>query len=419
MKTRPTRLMALAASAFLLAGVAFATPAGASVPKGAAPSAADTGAVAAAVRAYQASYPQMSDASARQAFAQQVDRKKVYERISADASTYGGAWFDPPTGVMHLATTTKAAASVAAKAAQELGIRAETHVVGRTWAELERQAGALRTGTDGLAKAAKGQVGIDVKTNSVVVAVPAGTLTTARTAAPAGVSVIADPNIQTEADAGCTSRLDCDWTVRAGAVLRYNGSGTCSVGFTARNASAQRFVYTAGHCNSGGGTWSTGAQSIGPMTNSLQSGAIDAGIIRVDNSWFQYDSGGEIYIEDADRSIALNYVAPTTGYLLVGETVCLSANFTEINGPNYCGTIGSTSDASVLGMVRVDGFDSCGGDSGGGWYWLGSATYRVAYGIHSRSDIGCHGDSGGSRSWFGSIPLVTPLWGLTIETRAS
>ncbi|MFI6763643.1 S1 family peptidase [Micromonospora sp. NPDC050417] len=417
MNTRPIRLMAVAASAVLLAGVAFAAPAGAREAKSA--PAADTGAVAAAVRAYQSSYPQMSTAAARAAFAQQLDRKKVYERVAADTATYGGAWFDPPTGLMHLSATTSAAASAAAKAAKDLGVRAETHVVSRSWAQLEQQAAALRAGTDGLARAAKGQVGIDVKTNSVVVAVPTGTLSTARTAAPAGVSVIADPNIQTEADAGCTSRLDCDWTVRAGAVLKYNGSGTCSVGFTARNASAQRFVYTAGHCNSGGGTWSTGAQNIGPMTNSLQSGAIDAGIIRVDNSWFQYDSGGEIYAENANHSVALNYVAPTTGYLLVGETVCLSANFTEINGPNYCGTIGSTSDAAVLGMVRVDGFDACGGDSGGGWYWLSSATYRVAYGIHSRSDAGCHGSSGGTRSWFGSIPLVTPLWGLTIETRAS
>jgi len=150
-----------------------------------------------------------------------------------------------------------------------------------------------------------------------------------------------------------------------------------------------------------------GWYSIGPMDSSRNSGAIDASIIRVTNSWFTGDLGGEIYLEgDSDRSVDVDSVAPTLSYIWAGDTVCLSANYTSPNGPNYCGVVGTNSDAAVRGMVRVDGLDACPGDSGGGWYWLTSSGTRVAYGLHSRSDTGCHGDQGGSRSWFSAMPTV-------------
>ena len=41
----------------------------------------------------------------------------------------------------------------------------------------------------------------------------------------------------------------------------------CSIGFTARNSSNTRYVYTAGHCSTGNGVnWGIGAQNIGPMS---------------------------------------------------------------------------------------------------------------------------------------------------------
>jgi len=92
--------------------------------------------------------------------------------------------------------------------------------------------------------------------------------------------------------------------------------------------------------------------------------------------------------------------------MVAGETVCLSANYTSPSATNPCGILGSNSDASSRGMARVDGVDACGGDSGGGWYWLSSAGNRYAYGIHSRSDTGCHGDAGGNRSWYSAIATV-------------
>jgi streptogrisin C len=81
--------------------------------------------------------------------------------------------------------------------------------------------------------------------------------------------------------------------------------------------------------------------------------------------------------------------------------------------------IGTNSDPNKRGLVRVNGFDACGGDSGGGWYWLTSSGNRIAYGLHSRSSTGCHGSEGGSKSWFTALPVAKfwmPFMG-NVETR--
>jgi streptogrisin C len=194
----------------------------------------------------------------------------------------------------------------------------------------------------------------------------------------------------------------------------------CSVGFTARNASNTRFVYTAGHCSTGIGiNWGTGAQNIGPLSAAMDSGAVDASVIQVTNSWFTGDTGGEIYTSNASHTAPVVGVAPTVTYMVAGETVCLSANFTNPAGDNMCGVLGTNSDAGVRGMARVDGLDACGGDSGGGWYWYSNSGNRYAYGIHSRSDNGCHGDAGGTHSWFGAIATAKSSFQptLNVETR--
>ncbi len=193
------------------------------------------------------------------------------------------------------------------------------------------------------------------------------------------------------------------------------GNNVCSVGFTGRQTNNQRWVYTAGHCSNGNNvTWGTGGLPIGPMHASINSGVYDAAVIRVTNSWFASDQGGEIY-----KSVFVNGVAPTLSYIVAGETVCLSANYTNPTGGSFCGVVGTNSDPSVRGMVRVNGLDACPGDSGGGWYWLSSTGRRIAYGIHSRSDTGCHGDQRGTRSWFSPLPTIKAGWTpwLNVEVR--
>jgi streptogrisin C len=410
-------------AAVAFTGVAIAALAGSSAVAAAAEKpAADQGApLDVAADTYRQAFPGMSDGAARAAATHEDARKRVHTTLtSEDASTYGGAWFDPPTGVLHVAATTQRTAARAEQLARDLDVEVRTHLVQRSFAELERQATALREGSNVLARNARGQVGIDVEANRVVAAVPASSVRAVRQLRlPSAVSVVADPKLQVEEDAGCTSRSACDWTIRAGAMLwrGSQGNNVCSVGFTARNTANQRFTFTAGHCSNGNGvTWGTGGQYIGPMAASINSGSLDAAIIRVSNPWFTGDLGGEIYAEGAPgRTLPLNGAAPTVSYMLQGERVCLAANFTQPNGGNLCGVIGAVSDPAVLGKTRVDGLDACPGDSGGGWYWLTSTNRRIAYGLHSQSNTGCHVANG--RSWYTPIATARNWSGLNIEVR--
>jgi streptogrisin C len=381
--------------------------------------------IEASIGAYKAAYPKLTDAQARAAATGSDARRAVYDAAAQDSASFGGAWFDPTTGVVNVAGTTDAANSRASALGKRYGVAVRPIKVQRSAAALEAEAARLRAGKGEFGQAAKGNVGVDVTTNEVVVAVPRErrAALAASASRSGGPKVITASSSQPEPDAGCTSRSACDWTIRAGAIMWRTNTSTpwCSVGFTARNSSNTRFVYTAGHCTTGNWvTWGTGAQNIGPMWSSLDSGAIDASIILVNNSWFTGDLGGEIYFEDGGaRTAPVKGVAPSVGYMVAGETVCLAANFTQPSATNPCGILGTNSDASVRGMARVDGVDACGGDSGGGWYWLPSSGNRYAYGIHSRSDTGCHGDAGGSHSWYTAIANAKSGFqpSLNVETR--
>lgn len=410
--------------AFAVAGVAMAGV-------GAAPAvAADNGnnAVEAGIAAYKAAYPQLSAAQARAAATGADARRAVYDAAAADAATFGGAWFEPTTGLVHVNTTTDAAAGRADAIGKQYAVAVKVHKVKRSAAQLEADAEKIRRGNDELGRAARENVGIDVVSNEVVVALPSDKKSAlAATAAARGAKVVTASSKAPQLDADCTARNTCDWTIRAGIVMWRGTTSSntpwCSVGFTGRNSSGTRFVLTAGHCSTGAGVnWGTWNQNIGPMGTAVDSGVVDTARIQVTNSWFTGDSGGQIYVNPGISGCCdLKGVAPTVSYMVAGETVCLSANFTQpaTNG-NSCGILGTNSDASVRGMARVDGLDACGGDSGGGWYWLSSSGNRYAYGIHSRSDSGCHGSAGGSRSWYtpvASAKANANFSSINIETR--
>jgi streptogrisin C len=392
-----------------LTGVAGAAPAGA---KGTA--AVDIGAsgdpVEIGARAYLQAYPQLTPAAARAAAAQQAARKQVHAELIKDAASFGGAWFDPPSGILHVAVTTAAAQATAARLGSDAGIRLQTHRVSRTYAQLESRAAALRAGTDKLSRAARGQVGIDVKTNSVVAALPKAQVSQFANAATAGLTVIADPQVSSEADV-CSSRSNCNDSLRSGLVVN-DGSFNCSLGFTARDSADNRWALVSGHCRTSDATWGTAGTAIGPITDAVDSGVVDAGAILVNNATYRADRVGRIYTSSTSWS-AVNGSAPTMSYIVAGETVCLSARIaapTTVGNP--CAVIANTSDATNRGLVRVEGYDACPGDSGGGWYWLSSAGSRIAYGLHSRSSDGCN--AAGAVSWFSALPQ---FWtGLTYET---
>ena len=375
----------------------------------------------AAADAYRAVYPQMSPAAAELAAADQSSRKALYDSIPHER--FGGAWYDPPSNTVHVAATTAETADAARRRARELGLRIETTLVPRSFAELERQAQALRGGAGALGAAAKGQVGIDVETNRVVVAVPpAQRASLTAGGVPAGVKVVDDPGIVAQPDV-CNARDNCDTGVRAGAMLwRTNvGNEVCSVGFTGRNIiNDVRWTITAGHCSNGFLVdWGTVGETIGPLFATMDAGSVDASAILINNPRYTNDLGGRIYRDAAFGGIVdVDAVVPTLADIVAGDTVCLAANFTDVNGPNLCGVIGTNSDPAVRGMARVDGVDGCGGDSGGGWYSLSGST-RTAYGFHSRSDVGCHGAPATADSWFSPWPTVQSalLPGVDIEIR--
>jgi streptogrisin C len=402
-----------------LAAAAFAATAGSAL-------ADDRGSqLEAGIAAYQAAYPKISPDAARAAAEQQDARKELYGTLSKGGdTTFAGATFDPPSGLLRVFTTDREVASLAQETGKQLGLNVEPSIVEHSYSDLEKQAAAVRARKDTLGSYARSYGGIETANNRFVIALTAGQQALVADAAKeAGVTLITRTSTpKTEQDAGCTSRSACDWTIRAGSMIwtPSAGNNNCSVGFTARNAANQRFTYTAGHCSSGATLWGTGGQSIGTLSSARNSGPVDASIIPVTNPWFQFDTGGEIYNEFfPNRSVAVNGVAPSLSFIWSGDLVCLAANFTSPNGPNFCGVVGTNSDPAVRGMVRVDGLDACPGDSGGGWYWLTSSGRRYAYGIHSRSDIGCHGSNGGSHSWFSALPTVKSTFtpSLNVETR--
>jgi streptogrisin C len=384
------------------------------------------GAPDAAVSAYQAAFPKISLDGAKLAAAGQEDRKELYQLLAGKegGKAFGGAWFDPMSNVLHVATTDASAADGSVSLGKELDVNVDPVVVEHSYADLEAQAAEIRARKDTVGSLARSYLGIDVKRNAVVMALSSAQTTAYGDAVKeAGATIVSRQSLKTQYDSGCTSRAACDWTIRGGSMLWTGSAGNnvCSVGFTARTSTNTRYTYTAGHCSGGNGIqWGTGGQNIGPMVSSRNTGPVDASVIRVDNPWFKYDSGGEMYNQfSAGKSVAVNAVAPTLSYIWSGDVVCLAANYTSPNGSSFCGIVNTNSDPSVRGMVRVDGLDGCPGDSGGAWYWLTNSGRRIAYGLHSRSDIGCHGDQGGSHSWFSALPTIKNTYqpSLNVETR--
>jgi streptogrisin C len=360
-------------------------------------------------QAYRTSYPDLAPEAAQAAAAAQASAGEALKAELVERwDTFGGGWFDAYTATYHLAVTRPAAGEALAAIGTARGVAVDTPVVDRSLDELNAQVEDLQTGDGALARAADGRVGIDVTTNQVVAAVPAGQVGSLTRQAPAGVTVIPAEQTAFEYDA-CTSRSNCDNFLAAGLVLR-NGAGTpwCSLGFTARNAAGQRITLTAGHCSTGiGETWSNGTatiRTVGNVSGRIFSGNQDVSRIVSTNAFYGNVNSGRIYINTPPGWF------PVTGesFLLVGDVACLSASFTNpARSGNPCGTVGSTSDPQRFNMVRIDGYDACGGDSGGGWYWLPGSGNRWAVALHSNSESGCNNPTA-ARSWASPLNAFYP-----------
>ncbi|MEU2611426.1 S1 family peptidase [Micromonospora sp. NPDC007271] len=401
----------------LLAGVAVAVVAAAMVaaPANAAETvAADEGreGTEAAILAYKTVYPKISDNAAMVAATQQETRKQLHERLAESPQTYGGGYFDPMPGITYVALTTRDAADRAVEAGKSLGLAVEARVVKYNYDELERLADSVREGTDELGKLARGRVGVEVSSNSVTVALTGEEAASLpKDAVPDWVTIVPAATEEIEDDV-CTTRANCNDSLRGGLVISRPGGG-CSLGFTARS-SGIRWALTAGHCGSGAvSNWSTAGTPIGPLSpvNSIDSGPVDASAIQVTNARYAEDKLGRIAISGS-AWVPVRGWARTMSFIWVGDVVCVSARYAApATSGNPCGVVTNTSDAAVRGLVRYEGYDPCPGDSGGGVYWLPSSGQRFAFGLHSRSTAGCNKTP--RKAWFSALPRFWP--GLTYD----
>ncbi len=369
-------------------------------------------ALAATIDAYLRVDPKLTPEQAKAAAQGQDARKELWDAVIAkNVHAFGGAWFDPRKNTLHVNATDESFAKAVLEEAGAARLDVSTHLVAYSFDELDEVAGALRSGKGELGEAADGRVGLDVPTNQVVVQVPSAEVEKAQKLAPRNVRVEAATKQSVEADA-CTDRNSCPDAVRAGSIMWKSSVGNdwCSVGATALSSTTnRRYVLTAGHCvGANGESWGTANRTVGTRWAQRNSGDVDVATIWVRNWPFSAQSNGDVWAQwQSDRAVDMDGVAPTQSWIWVGDTVCLAANYTDPDAVgNRCGVVGANSDASVRGMTRVDGVDACGGDSGGGWYWLTSGGSRWGYGVHSRSDTGCNGSSGGDTSWFTTLPRV-------------
>ena len=270
--TRTTALVGAAvASAFLGVGGAAAAGSGPGAAPPPKPSlheravAPEGDPLEAAASAYRTVYPGMSHQQAERAASQQQARKTLQtELVSGDGGrTFAGGWFDPPTGVLHVAATTsrRPCPRPGGRAgAQDCGCR-PTRPPAR-YAEL--RGGSRRRCGPGRAssrKAADGHVGIDVQTNRVVVRRAAAGRDSGAAPQPAGVAVVprSSRGVVEDDRLHRPQRSATDHPCRLHAVALGRRQQRLLGRLHRSPTNNQRWVYTAGHCSNGNGvTWGTG-----------------------------------------------------------------------------------------------------------------------------------------------------------------
>lgn len=179
----------------------------------------------------------------------------------------------------------------------------------------------------------------------------------------------------------------------------YNSGGRCSIGFTARSATAS-FVITAGHCTQLGGTWSGYNRTvIGPSAASN----------------FPTDDFGSIRVNSTTTWVPTSQVQGTSSVLgsteaAVGSSVCRSGSTTGYR----CGTIQSKNATVnygggdvVYGLTRTS---ACAepGDSGGSF-----VSGRQAQGMTSGGSGDC---TTGGTTYFQPVNEALSRLGLTLVT---
>jgi streptogrisin C len=299
--------------------------------------------------------------------------------------TFAGAWLAPAGGALVVGTTDPAkAGAIRAAGAQPVVTAKSEKDLQKVQAKLDRAAARATAGV--------GSWYVDSTINAVVVKTASAAEGT-KFVADAGAT--ADP-VRVKQVAAVPRLLT---NLVGGQAIYTSAGGRCSIGFSARSATAT-YVITAGHCTQLGGTWSgTTRVTIGPVAAS-NFPTDDFGAIRV-NSTTAWTPTSQV----ADSGSVLGSTEAA-----VGASVCRSGSTTGL----HCGTV-TAKNATVNygGGDIVSGLTdttACAepGDSGGSF-----VSGRQAQGMTSGGSGDC---TSGGETFFQPIKEALSRYGLTLVT---
>lgn len=302
---------------------------------------------------------------------------------AALGTSFAGAWFEPGTSDLIVASTDPAAAQrVRAAGALPRLVSRDLLALDRVMAVLNARAGSVPDTVTGWY--------VDPASNSVVVS---ATDEGAARAFTAGQDAVRIEHV----DARPVPLAD----LRGGDKITTSEGGRCSVGFNAVSGNT-RYIITAGHCTKLGGTWAgPDGTPIGPVAKSSFPG-YDFGIVEVaSGSWQQTR---EVYTDSGYLTVA------GTEPAAIGSSICRSG----ATSGYYCGrveaineTVNYGSGDVVRGLTRTD-ICAEAGDSGGPF-----VSGTQAQGTLSGGSGGC---LLGGQSYFQPVREVLSTYGLTLLT---
>lgn len=307
----------------------------------------------------------------------------------ADAlgSSFAGAWFEPGSTDLIVATTDQAAT----QRVRDAG--AVPRVVSLDLLTLNSVMNVLNSRADTVPDAVTGWY-VDPVTNSVVVS--------ATDPAAAEQFVAGQQGVRIErADARPVPLAD----LRGGEGIAADIEGAvCSIGYSVVSGST-RYVLTAGHCTQLGGTWyGADGTPIGPVARSSFP-EDDFGLIEVTSPSYRQTS----VVNTSGGPLAITGTAPSP----VGSSVCRSGATTGYR----CGTIEAVNETVnygrgevVNGMTRTD---ICAepGDSGGPYFSGSQAQGTLSGGTGS-----CFVSLFGSETYFQPIEEALSAYNVQLVT---
>lgn len=335
LRKRGGRVLLMGVAAIVAAPLCLSGPAGAAVgtPAGFEPGVAE---IAAAGLGAQSG---LDRATAMQRLGSQQVRVALGERLIEQLGTKAaGMWLDQTNDTVVVNVTDERAAATVRAAG------AAARVVQRTMAELASIRDGLLAG-----QPVDSSVGIDVKTNQVVVQI-------GPKAAASGLATAA----QRFGAAVRVERLDSSFglAISGGDPIISASGGRCSLGF---NTTGNTGV-TAGHCTAGIGQWYNGWTGgyYGPSIAASFPGN-DFGLIRNDGGQPQ---NGAVYLYNGgfqDIGAALN---PYYGLYVCksGSTTGLTCGYVYATGVTICYAQGCVGDMAQSNAYAQPG------DSGGAWF---------------------------------------------------